>query len=262
MKPPTGRRPKPRLLEVVRVEPLSKNMIRVIVAGRDLEDWPEGQDGGNIKLLLPEPGWTRDEFKAIIENGPRPTVRTYTARRYDSENNELWIDFVVHDGGGPACEWAVSAQPGSLIGVAGPSGVKLTTTQADWFLVCADMSAMPAAEAALESIPFGAKGHIVFEVQSENDKRKIDHPPGMQVHWLIHADSHKPSQQQIELVQSFDWAQGRAAIFVAGESGVIRAFRHWLVKERQLPKEDLYISGYWKIGLIEDEHQAEKRNNL
>ena len=24
-------------------------------------------------------------------------------------------------------------------------------------------------------------------------------------------------------------------------------------------KEDIYISGYWKIGLIEDEHQAQKR---
>ena len=29
--------------------------------------------------------------------------------------------------------------------------------------------------------------------------------------------------------------------------------------ETQIPNDDIYISGYWKIGLIEDEHQAQKR---
>ena len=261
MKPPSRPRPVPRILSVVRVEPLSQNMRRVIVAGDALKDWPEGRDGANIKLLIPDPAWSLDEFRDRIEAGPRPTVRTYTARRFDRETGELWIDFVVHDGGGPASDWALSAKPGALIGVAGPSGVKLTATDADWYLICADMSAMPAAEAAIESLPRAAKGQIVFEVQSERDKRAIAHPPGMQLNWLIHDQPHTASEQQIDLAQSLDWPDGRAAVFVAGEAGVIRAFRHWLVKERNLPKDDVYISGYWKIGLIEDEHQEEKRAN-
>ena len=43
-----------------------------------------------------------------------------------------------------------------------------------------------------------------------------------------------------------------------GERGhkALRAFLH---KEKALPREDTYISGYWKIGLIEDEHQEIKR---
>jgi len=261
MKSPSSRRPVPKILTVSRAQLLSENMRRVIVTGDELSDWPEGRDGANIKLLIPDPDWSLAEFRERIEHGPRPTVRTYTVRRFDREHNELWIDFVIHDGGGPASDWALHAKPGSLIGVAGPSGVKLTTTEADWFLVCADMSAMPAAEAAIESIPASAKGQILFEVQSEGDKRSIDHPPGMQLNWLIHEQPHTPSRQQIDLAQSFEWPDGRAAIFVAGEASVIRAFRQWLVKERNLPKDDLYISGYWKIGLIEDEHQEEKRAN-
>jgi len=42
-----------------------------------------------------------------------------------------------------------------------------------------------------------------------------------------------------------------------GESGVIRslAFNSCTMK-KQLPREDVYISGYWKIGpWLEDEHQ-------
>ena len=261
MTSPPSKRPSPKILTVARVEPLSENMRRIFVTGDELEDWPEGRDGANIKLLIPDPDWSAEEFRQRIESGPRPTVRTYTARKFDRERCELWIDFVIHDGGGPASDWALHAKPGSLIGVAGPSGVKLTTTDADWFLVCADMSAMPAAEAAIESMPPSATGQVLFEVQSERDKRPIDHPPGLQLNWLIHEQPHSPSRQQIELAQSLEWPDGRAAVFVAGESSVIRSFRHWLVKERELPKEDLYISGYWKIGLIEDEHQKEKRAN-
>jgi hypothetical protein len=31
------------------------------------------------------------------------------------------------------------------------------------------------------------------------------------------------------------------------------------VNRRGVPKAEAYISGYWKIGLIEDEHQQAKR---
>ena len=259
MKPAPTQRPLPKILDVSRVEQLSENMRRVVVSGAELVGWPIGKDGGNIKLLIPDSNWSRAEFRDRIEHGPRPTVRTYTARRYDAAANELWIDFVVHDGGGPASNWAATAQVGSMLGVAGPSGTKLTTTDADWYLVCADMSAMPAAEAALESLPDDAKGQILFEVQSEDDVRTVEHPKGMLLDWLIHPYPHAHSSKQIDAAKQIEWPTGRIAAFVAGESSVIRAFRAWLLTERQLAKQDVYVSGYWKIGLIEDEHQIEKR---
>jgi NADPH-dependent ferric siderophore reductase len=40
---------------------------------------------------------------------------------------------------------------------------------------------------------------------------------------------------------------------------MIKTLRQDILVKRALPKEDCYISGYWKIGLIEDEHQQLKR---
>jgi hypothetical protein len=37
------------------------------------------------------------------------------------------------------------------------------------------------------------------------------------------------------------------------------AIRDHLNNTRQVPRKDTYISGYWKIGLVEDEHQKMKR---
>ena len=43
------------------------------------------------------------------------------------------------------------------------------------------------------------------------------------------------------------------------ESGVIKSLRGFLANEKKVPREDTYISGYWKIGMVEDEHQRAKR---
>jgi NADPH-dependent ferric siderophore reductase len=41
---------------------------------------------------------------------------------------------------------------------------------------------------------------------------------------------------------------------------VIRALRGFLANDKKLQREDVFISGYWKIGLVEDEHQKAKRD--
>ena len=53
--------------------------------------------------------------------------------------------------------------------------------------------------------------------------------------------------------------EGRVQTCIAGESGVIRSLRAFLHQEKALARADTYISGYWKIGLVEDQHQAMKR---
>ena len=84
-------------------------------------------------------------------------------------------------------------------------------------------------------------------------------PEGIDVHWLVQPDPHKPSTAQEDLIRSLDWPDGRVQTCIAGESGVIRSLRGFLANEKHVTKEDTYISGYWKIGLIEDQHQKAKR---
>ena len=238
---------------------LSPHMVRVVVTGDDLLGWPEDRAGGNVKLAFADDGWSQAQLQTAIEAGPRPVVRTYTARSYDATTNELSIDFVIHGDHGIASKWARSAKPGDFVAVLGPSPAKLTTTDADWYLVCADMSAMPAAEATLERLPASSCGQIIFEVMSDEDRRTISYPSGFELTWLVHEHPSKPSRQQIQFARSIVWPTGRVSAFVAGEASVVKEFRPWLLNEMGLDKKDIYVSGYWKIGLIEDEHQAEKR---
>jgi NADPH-dependent ferric siderophore reductase len=169
------------------------------------------------------------------------------------------IDFVAHGDNGPASAWAARAKTGSFLGFAGPSEVKIKEFYADWYLVAADMSALPVAGAALEAMPRDAKGVAIFEVEVLDDAQEIDAPAGIDIHWLVQGNPYTASTRQEEFMRSMDWPSGVVQTCVAGESGVIKAIRGYFSNERKLPREDVYISGYWKIGLIEDQHQIEKR---
>lgn len=254
----TGR-PGPRVLAVKDAWRLTPNMIRVVFAGPELDGFPEDRNGGNCKLMIPEPGESREQFSKRLDEGPPPVRRTFTVRNYDADTGELSIDFVAHGDGGPASRWASHAKPGDFLGFAGPSTAKVGYFEADWYLVAADPSAIPVAAATLEAMPRDAKGVAVFEVTSADDRQAIDAPKGIDMHWLVHPDPHQPSTAQETFIRELDWPDGRVQTCIAGESGVIRAVRSFLHQEKKLPKQDTYISGYWKIGLIEDEHQKVKR---
>jgi NADPH-dependent ferric siderophore reductase len=256
--PSTGR-PGPRVLTVKAAWLLTPNMIRVTFSGPELEGFPEGREGGNCKLMLPEPKETRDEFAKRLTDGPQPVRRTYTVRYYRADVQELDIDFVAHGDNGPASRWATHAVPGDFLGFMGPSPSKVTDFDADWYLVAADPSAIPVAAATLEAMPRDAKGVAVFEVTAAEDAQNIDAPEGVEMHWLVQPDPTKPSQQQENFIRALDWPDGKVQTCIAGESGVVRSLRAFLHQEKKLLREDTYISGYWKIGLIEDQHQQMKR---
>jgi len=251
-------RPAARTLTVKKAWYLTPNMIRVIFTGPGLANFPEGREGGNCKLMIPDIDETKESFVDRLQNGPAPVRRTYTVRKFEAETQELSIDFVAHGDDGPASRWASSAKSGDFLGFAGPSGPKVTHCEADWYLIAADPSAIPVAAATLEAMPRDAKGIAIFEVTAEEDRQSIDMPNGIEAHWIVHSDPHAPSTAQEDLIRSLTWPEGRVQTCIAGESGVIRSLRAFLAHEKHVPRGDTYISGYWKIGLVEDEHQKLK----
>ncbi|WP_018688495.1 siderophore-interacting protein [Ahrensia kielensis] len=254
------KRPSRRLLTVERAQYITPNMVRITFAGDELAGIPTDRAGGNCKILLPAEGQSRQDFAEQLENGPKPVTRTYTVRSFREDPLEMDVDFVAHGDTGPAARWATRAKPGDFCGFAGPSMPKLTEFYVDYYLIAADMTALPVACAALEAMPEDAKGVAVFEILSEADKQTIQAPEGIEIHWLISPDPHQASPLQENFIRGLDLPLGTIQTCIAGESSVIRALRVYLVNEKQVPKENAYISGYWKIGLIEDEHQIEKRN--
>ena len=253
-------KPSPRVLTVSQARHVTPHMIRVTFAEPELAGIPEGREGANCRLSLPAPGEDRRGFTARMTDGPAPLRRTYTVRHHRPAVLEMDIDFVDHGDGGPASAWARAARPGSFLGFAGPGPVKVQSFHADFYLVAADMSALPVAAATLEAMPRDARGLAVFEVTSSDDVQVIDAPSGVELRWLVHPDPHRPSSAQLDAFRSLDWPTGRIQACIAGEHSTARAFRTWLLSEKGLAKEDAYISGYWKIGLVEDAHQALKRS--
>lgn len=81
--------PRFRGVAVRRVEPLSTRMVRVTLAGPDLEGFTVEDPAASVRLMLPSPGtrelvmptWERNEF--LPPDGQRATIRTFTPRRVD-----------------------------------------------------------------------------------------------------------------------------------------------------------------------------------
>lgn len=263
--------PNIRLLSVRSARHITPNMIRVTLTGPELQDFPENHEGANCKILIPKPEQTRDDFAKQLEDGPKPITRTYTIRAFRKELLEVDIDFVAHghhdetghhDGGqsGPACEWARHADENSFLAVRGPSSPsKLTEFYADHYILAADMSALPLLSATLEAMPKDAKGIAIFEILSLEDKQELIAPDGIEQIWRLHENPNQISNQVLDHLKSIQWPEGTIQTCIAGESNTMKSLRHFLLKEKQLPTKDVYISGYWKIGLIEDEHQKIKR---
>ena len=253
------KKPEPCILTIKRVLQLTPHMIRIVFTSPDLESRTEGCEGANCKIFLPNKDQTQKELLDQIKNGPRPTIRTYTVRNFRKNALELDIDFVAHGDEGPASAFAINAKVGDFLAFKGPSEVKIKDYYADWYLLAADMSALPVASATLEKMPEDAMGIAVFEVQTKEDIQNIYVPDGIERNWLIQDDPHIASLAQETFIRAIKLPSGVIQTCIAGESGLIKSIRGFLTNETEILKEDIYISGYWKIGLIEDEHQAQKR---
>ncbi|MEM8786897.1 MAG: siderophore-interacting protein [Pseudomonadota bacterium] len=255
------KRPKrtPRLMQVTARDQITPNMIRITLAADWIKDLQAGIEGAHCKIFLPAADQGAHAFAAQLEDGPRPTVRTYTIRFIRPDAGEMDIDFVDHGDAGPASAWARRCQPGDVCGFAGPGPVKLAEYFADTYIVAADMSALPVAAATLEAMPRDAKGVAYLEITEDADRQDIGAPSGVEIHWLIHPDPHRPATQSLERIRALPAFDGSVQTCIAGESSMIKALREEILVTRRVPRKNAYISGYWKIGLVEDEHQEFKR---
>ena len=59
-------------------------------------------------------------------------------------------------------------------------------------------------------------------------------------------------------MRGFEFPEGDVHAFVHGEAGFVRDLRRLLRFEREVPRERLSISGYWRLGHNEDGWQSSK----
>lgn len=261
---PARRSRKPHSARVVRTERLTPHMQRVVLGGEGLAEFTAGTSTDHyVKLLFAPEGVTYAEpfdVERIREELPReqwPVTRTYTVRAWDPELRELTLDFVVHGDEGLAGPWAARVQPGEVVRFMGPGGAYAPDASADWHLLAGDESALPAISAALEVLPDGAVAHAFVEISGREEEQKID--SDVEVVWL-HRGDRPIGQALVEAVRALDFPAGRVHAFVHGEAGFVKELRRLLRVECEIPREDLSISGYWRLGHNEDGWQASKRD--
>ncbi|MFJ6570407.1 siderophore-interacting protein [Streptomyces sp. NPDC091292] len=260
---PARKAPTTHLGEVVRTEWLTPHMVRVVLGGDGLAEFSAGECTDHyVKLLFAPEGVTYPEpfdiqqIRADLPRDQWPVTRTYTVRAWDAATRELTLDFVVHGDEGLAGPWAASVQPGATVRLLGPGGAYAPDAGAGWHLLAGDESALPAIATALEAMPEGAEVRAFIEVSGPEEEQKID--SAAEVVWL-HREGRPVGEALLEAVRALDFPSGRVQAFVHGEAGFVKELRRLLRIDHGVPREDLSISGYWRVGHNEDGWQASKR---
>lgn len=255
-----------RELTVVRTHDLTPGMRRVTLGGPELGSFvssngfaqPEFRSDGfddDVRLIFPYPG--RDEpVLPVQEDGnlewprdPRPIFKAYTVRRWDPPSGELDVDFVKH-GTGVATVWAYRAQPGDRVHVAGPAASQ-ELPRADWLLVVGDDTAVPAIARLLEELPEGTRAQVFIEIARDEHRQPLTDLAGVTVTWISRYDT-APGDATLLLdaIRATEWWNGSVFAWVAGESTVVKTIRRYLVEERDVPKDRVDFTGYWRLGEV------------
>lgn len=259
------RRRFPLAFEVVECAWVTPAMRRLVFAGADDTAFATflGRDNDftdrYVKLLFCDPGTTyphpfdMEEIRETLPSDVWPIPRTYTVRWIDRAAKAIAIDFVVHGDAGIAGPWAANAIVGDRIHLFGPGGAYAPAPEPDWHLIAGDDAALPAIGAAFEAMPAGARVRAYLEVDGPDDEQQFASAADLEITWL-HRNGAAPGSTSLiaDAVKAMDWPDGRAQVFIHGESGLLKALRSYLLKERMVERADLSFSGYWRRGTNEE----------
>ncbi|MGX6448177.1 siderophore-interacting protein [Patulibacter sp. S7RM1-6] len=236
---------------VARVDRLSPTFARIVFAGEDLADLPDEEPGeivtliwpadGHDDVVLPEEGW---RFPADC---PAQHARNYTVRDYDRDAGELVVDFVLHGDHGHASRWAGAARPGDVLGFAGPRIHFYAEPAADWTLLVGDETALPSIAATAERLPAGHRTVAFVEVPGPEDRVDVAASCDLDLRWVHREGEPAGRSRRLErAVREAALPDGRAKVWVAGESLAVRGIREHLRDERGLEIGPMQAIGYWK----------------
>ncbi len=199
------------------------------------------------------------------------------------------LHFAPDGSTGPAAAWAAEAEVGQELWLVAPrqgqeaSGIEFAPGGADEVVLLGDETAAPAIARILEDLRLvGTTARIsaYIEVPNAEDELDIQSPDGAEVHWLIRGDAAMGEQLSAQLgwhVQEEDPApvasdegllwetpvfsasgeeiatpeEPQAGIYywIAGESGVIKQLRRFLVRDVGVDRTQVAFMGYWRLGV-------------
>lgn len=261
--PPARRRPPPTfhrvtVTEVTQLTPLTR---RITFAGDDLAGYPDAGPATHCKLLLPAPGETSIRLPTPGPDGPQwpadsppPVRRTYTPHSVDTAARTLAVDFALHDAAGPASAWAAAAVPGDEVVLTGGRGPYRLDPAADWTLLVADETALPAVATILDEAPAGARVLLVAEVAGPAEHRSFRTRADLATTWRHPAAvgagpaGGGAGTAAADEVETMALPPGAGRAWVGLEATAMRRVRRHLLGGRGLDRAALHTRAYWKDG--------------
>jgi NADPH-dependent ferric siderophore reductase len=248
------RRPPPLRATVSKRTQLSPHLVRVTVTGPALAGFNYPGPASHFKLILPAAGAGEltlptpgDDGLVTLDSAPL-TMRTYTARAFRPEVNEVDIDVFLH-GDGPASTWAATAQPGDEIAVTSPRRSEFHVPEsADWIVLAADGSAIPAVATILE-VESRLPIRCIIELDDARDRVELPDQASASVHWQTRGTAAAPGSTLLSALRD-GLATGPGFCWVAGESQAIRRAQTYLVADDRLNRDSVVTRGYWRMGAV------------
>ncbi|MFI9805940.1 siderophore-interacting protein [Streptomyces sp. NPDC052301] len=265
-------------LQVVRTRRLGPSLVRVTFGGTDLHAFHSDGRDQSLSLFLPHPGQPEPVVPLELGDGwwqrwrelpedVRAVMRSYTLRALRRDPDEIDIDFVLHGTepgapapAGPASRWASRAVSGDRVLLLGPAvadnrAIRFRPPEdTDLVVLWGDETAVPAATAVLESLPAGTRVRAWLETPHAGDVQDVRTEADAEITWLVRHDG---SPMAVDAVRAARLpAAERPYVWIAGESGQVKALRRHFVGERGVDRRRVTFVGYWRQGMTEEQLRA------
>lgn len=271
----------PQLQELATDGPFYDQRIKLILPNTagELPHIPQAEDWYQQWLALP------DDKRGIMRTySIRDLVRDDGSTRLTVD---FVLHFADDGSTGPAAAWAAEADVGSELLLVAPrvgqpqSGIEFAPGDADEVVLLGDEAAAPAIARIVEDLKTTTDAPRVcayIEVPNDADQLTIDAPSNAEVTWLPRggaqageplADAlgwHVEPEASDEASENLLWetpvfsASGEdlavtdvprsgTYYWIAGESGVIKRLRRFLVREVGVDRAQVAFMGYWRHGV-------------
>ena len=119
------------------------------------------------------------------------------------------------------------------------------------------MTSLPALAVTLANLDENAGGYAVIEVNEHEDVQTLEAPQGVKVIWAVAEYGDK----LVDMVKAQVWLEGQCAVWCACEFDSMKALRQYFRNDKEIDRDFIYISSYWKNGVSEDGHKVIKRQD-
>lgn len=237
--------------EVISRRQLTPSMLRLELGGGDMGRFrSSGKPDEWVRLLLPSAAGEAVDFPACIDGKwqkpPGPT-RPYTVRGWDAVRARLTLDFVAHDSG-LAWDWATRVRPGERLGLSGAEGRFCPPQDAEWILLFADMTGLPAVARILEEMEAGPSVTAHLEIPGQGDRQPLPSRADTTLNWHHSYGAEGCPSRLLDIARSVPLPPGPGYIWIAGEVTAVAESRKHFRDHLGVDKDRITAVGYWIIG--------------